>query len=126
MTDRKPLLVLLQDQGDSTEFWAQQEVLAELRSELLLITGVSHDVNDKEAEIDADLATKGPKKKRGWFPRSSKRSSVPRLPLAGSSSVVDSDKVQVKLMEVYVRRESELGLLETVTVEAILVEVVLE
>ncbi|GAB7341166.1 hypothetical protein MBLNU457_7461t1 [Dothideomycetes sp. NU457] len=128
MTDSKPLLVLLQDQSNSTEFWSQREVLAELRSELLLVAGVSTNLNFnvEEAELEVASATKKPAKKRAWFSRSSKPLSVSKLPLNGSSFAMGSDQVQVSLTEVYVRRESALGLLETVTVEAILVEVVLD
>jgi len=126
MTDSKPLLVLLQDQGDSTEFWTQQEVLVELRSELLLTTGVSHNLNAKEAEGKVALTTEEAGKKRGWFSRSSKPPCVSKSPVDGSPSALKSDKVQVSVSEVYVRRESAFGLFETVTVQAILVKVVLE
>lgn len=126
MTESRPLFVLLEDQGDTTEFWTQQEVLTELRSQILLITGASHDRNTKKDEVEAVVATKEPTKKRGWFSRTSKSSSVRRVPSGELSSERSSDNVQVRLTEVYVRRESALGLLETVVIQAILVEVVLE
>jgi len=122
MTDSKPLLVLLQHNSGSTEFWTQQEVLTDLRSELMLITGVSEDLGTKDVDIESTAPTQELAKKRSWFSRASKPASSSTFE---SSSEATSEKVQVNCSEIYVRRESAVGLLTTVTIQAFLVNVVL-
>jgi len=125
MTDTKPLLVFLQDHSGSAEFWTQQEVLTELRSELLLITGVSEDLCAKDVGHEPISPPQKLSRRRSWFSRGSKSTSQSTESATEPSAVANSGKVQVNRSDIYVRRETELGLLETITIQAILVSVML-
>jgi len=88
----------------------------------MLITGVSEDLGSKDFDIESTSPTEELPKKRSWFSRGSKPASSST---SESSPGATSEKVQVNRSEIYVGRESTVGLSNTVTIQAFLVNVVL-
>lgn len=115
LENERPVLVALQSEADSVDFWAQQQVLHEFRAQLGQVMGAS---SSSQKPVGPALSLRQATRSTGFVP------SLP--PTATNGSTAGSkEAVKAEMREIYVRTETPFGLFKTVSLMALVVRVVL-
>lgn len=110
------VMIHFEDCQNGTEFWSQDEAVAELRSQLL--SSVSEGSPTESIAAGLPNRPAAPAKRSSIFARRSSRQSE-----AVAHRAESPVKADVCMDEIYFRTETEFGLYETKGVKAIVVEV---
>jgi len=112
----KPVVIALQSEADTLDFWSQPEVVREFQTQLSAIAGIGK--AEGEPIDRAPLPVRNSSQRKGF---------IPCLPTLSPSSEAGSSGSPVKaaVREIYLRSENLFGLFETVSLTAVVVKVAL-
>ncbi|KAM0714782.1 hypothetical protein Q7P37_009246 [Cladosporium fusiforme] len=113
--DDVPTMIQFDGRQNSTQFWAQDEALSELKAQLL--HAVSDGMPVESTREQPREEPMQPPKKTSWFGR--KASKGPEIMREVRPIAASPVKVGVELDEIYFRSETEYGLYETLRVKVV-------
>lgn len=107
-----PVIIHLEGQLNSVEFWSQETAIVELRHQLQAVAGHS-DLDQQEPVV------KEPARKSSFFKRRPPKAAAPKH----IEPVRSSTRADVLLDDIFFRTETELGLYETVRAQVVMVTI---